>query len=282
MITDALQGMEGSEISVPSGPASIPRNDAMISVRTIPSGADISVDFQPVGKTPLIDRTIGLGSHVITVRMDGFATFDTLITVGSGEEHEFSLTLRESRRLHELALEPEEPVTAEPAAVAAAPPQAAAEPQDPTPNADEADEAEEARLVILSEPSGASVTADGRHLGTTPLQNVSLEPGDYTLRFTLPDHHSAEQSVHVAAGESASVTVTLLAEVGTLRILALPWASIYVDGELVAENSNLRHTIDLPAGNHLIRAEHPVLGEHERSIRVISGEVTDVVIDLNQ
>ena len=133
MITDALQGMEGSEISVPSGPASIPRNDAMISVRTIPSGADISVDFQPVGKTPLIDRTIGLGSHVITVRMDGFATFDTLITVGSGEEHEFSLTLRESRRLHELALEPEEPVTAEPAAVAAAPPQAAAEPQDPTP-----------------------------------------------------------------------------------------------------------------------------------------------------
>lgn len=269
----------------PSGAPSIPRSDATISVRTIPSGANISVDFQPEGRTPMLDHSIGQGSHVLSLRMDGFVTFDTLITVRGGEVHDLAISLSEARRgVSAPPVADDEDVATDIGPSAPAPSSPVADPAPtagaPAPSTD-ADEVRRGSVTIVSEPAGAAVMADGRLLGETPLRGVLLDEGNYSLRFTLPGHHLAEESVVVRADEEASVSVAMVAEQGRLRVLALPWATIFIDGELLHENTDLRHTVELAAGNHVIRAEHPVLGTVERSVRVIAGETSDVVLDLN-
>lgn len=264
-----------------SGPASVPRVDGRVSVRTVPAGALISVNAESAGRTPLLDRSLGIGTHLLSIRMDGFATVDTLVTVRAGDEHDLVLALEPWTGRRVAASEPssdarnEEQQTISPPVQPSAPAAERVETQ-------EADgDARLGWLTVLSEPAGAVVIADGRRLGRTPLSNLRLEEGAHTLRLTLPDHVPLEHTVTVSQDAPSTVSLALAAQQGQVRVLALPWGSIYIDGELLHEDTDLRHVVQLPAGSHVIRAEHPVLGSVERTVRVIAGESTDVVLDLN-
>lgn len=64
---------------------------------------------------------------------------------------------------------------------------------------------------ILSTPSGAAVSVDGRPVGTTPLSGLKLKPGTRRIEVTLDDHETWTGSVDVAAGETGRVEVRLKA-----------------------------------------------------------------------
>jgi len=64
---------------------------------------------------------------------------------------------------------------------------------------------------ILSTPSGAAVSVDGRPVGTTPLSGLKLKPGARRIEVALDEHESWTGSVDVTAGQTGRVDVRLRA-----------------------------------------------------------------------
>jgi TonB family protein len=64
---------------------------------------------------------------------------------------------------------------------------------------------------VVSTPPGASVSVDGRSVGTTPLAGLKLRPGRHRLEVALAEHETWSGAVDVAAGETGRVEVRLRA-----------------------------------------------------------------------
>jgi len=116
----------------------------------------------------------------------------------------------------EVAPAPAPPATAEPAKVA--PPTAETVPEPPAPEKSAAPPptpASKPKLAstgladVLSTPSGASVTVDGKPVGETPLRGVKLQPGKRKLELALAGHEIWTSTLDVVAGESGRVDVKL-------------------------------------------------------------------------
>jgi TonB family protein len=86
-----------------------------------------------------------------------------------------------------------------------APQKSAAPPPSPTPRPKPAT----GLADVLSTPSGASVTVDGRPAGETPLRGLKLQPGKRKLEVALAGHDTWTGALDVVAGESGRVDVKL-------------------------------------------------------------------------
>lgn len=89
-----------------------------------------------------------------------------------------------------------------------------------------------------------------------------------------------------ARGESAARRARLEltpARAGFLRVVADPWANVFVDGELV-DTTPFSRAIPLPAGVHYVRLEHPRAPVERRTIRLSVGETVllDVKMDVSR
>jgi len=56
----------------------------LLSVNAIPWGS-VSLDGQPIGNTPQIDRTVAPGRHRLRVERDGYRPYDRLIDLAPGQ-----------------------------------------------------------------------------------------------------------------------------------------------------------------------------------------------------
>jgi hypothetical protein len=65
------------------------------------------------------------------------------------------------------------------------------------------------QLIIVSEPSGAQVSIDGRLIGTAPVTVPDLLPGDHLVTIVASNGSRAEQIATVAAGESRVVRISV-------------------------------------------------------------------------
>jgi formylglycine-generating enzyme required for sulfatase activity len=106
------------------------------------------------------------------------------------------------------------------------------------------------RLQLASEPAGASVTLDGRFVGTAPLA-LALAPGrDHRIAVSLRGHETAQRTVRLAADESRSLTVRLGAVTGTVRLEVEPRdARLAIEGRAYG---TARGVHELPAAPQLL------------------------------
>jgi formylglycine-generating enzyme required for sulfatase activity len=89
------------------------------------------------------------------------------------------------------------------------------------------------KLVLTSEPVGATVTVDDEYRGQTPLDLI-LAPGrQYEIGAAKAGYGSTDESVTVRSGETRELQLTLEPQYGEIEILGEPSdAEIYADGEL--------------------------------------------------
>jgi serine/threonine-protein kinase len=85
-------------------------------------------------------------------------------------------------------------------------PQPEATPEPPKPVRTAAPAPEPGFLLILAHP-WARVTVDGRALGETPLDMITLTSGEHTLRLRHPNYEEVERHVTIRPGETARMTV---------------------------------------------------------------------------
>lgn len=68
-------------------------------------------------------------------------------------------------------------------------------------------------------------------------------------------------------------------EKARVRVLAHPWADVYVDGQLV-DTTPVGHPLLLSPGRHEIVFRHPRASEQRRSIEVAPGEALTVEVEM--
>jgi TonB family protein len=122
---------------------------------------------------------------------------------------------------------------------------------------------------VLSTPSGASVSVDGRPVGRTPISSLTLKPGRREIEVALDDHETWTGSVEVVAGETGRVEVRLQA----LAKPTPPPTPEPVDTARVYENTPAN--VDVPAKK--LSGNSPSYPS-DRAGRLKSGERVSVLV----
>lgn len=169
----------------PAPPASA--DAARLLVRSTPSGAEVFVNGERRGVTPLALRDLPLGSYDVRVTRAGYTASDSRVVLDRG---------RPSRSL-ELALV--RAGASAPASGGAASPTANAAPSTGT-------------LVVETRPPGARVIVDGAEAGVTPLTLPALSAGSHRIRIEHPGYTPITTTTTVETGARARVAVTLTPE----------------------------------------------------------------------
>lgn len=165
--------------------AALTPNWAPVTFESDPPGAEIVVDGEPVGTTPL-EAELTAGAREVEVRLRGYNAWSDRLTV----------------------------VAAEPLAV-------------PPIKLSQAD----GRVELVSTPSEASVSVDGEFRGRTPL-TLALRPGRaHRVTLTKPGHAPVTQELSVEADSGRRVAVELAAQYGEVDVRSEPpSAEVWVDG----------------------------------------------------
>ncbi|WFB35646.1 PEGA domain-containing protein [Kiritimatiellota bacterium B12222] len=126
-------------------------------------------------------------------------------------------------------------------------------------------------LVVLSNPTGATVFVDGRNEGTTPLSLDQIAKGQRDVLLQYPGHEPYRQNVLIAASDTTRIDATLTPLPGGLSVISIPGkARVYVDGEFTGEAPvTLKN---LAPGAHNIRVESRGHAEESRTVQIERGE----------
>jgi len=284
-----------------------------LSITTHPTGAALFIEGEPVGVAPLQDHTMQEGLYRISARKQDYVLLDTLIRLRETSRN-FRLTLRpveqgvyaeappeppaarpEGRdRANEPArtgAEESSPATSKPALNET--PQGRAERNAAVADANEPEAAPATRanprpappargsLQVVSQPAGASVWIADQQVGVTPLRLGDVPAGSQRVTLRLDGYEAYTTTVTVVAWEEAVVEHILEKSLGTLKILAKPWGTIYIDGELYKQETNIWNTARLAPGDYRVRVEHPALGKWEQVVLVSAGKEREIIVDFN-
>jgi hypothetical protein len=74
------------------------------------------------------------------------------------------------------------------------------------------------RLVVTTEPAGATVTVDGRDVGTTPVEIAGLPSGEHAISVELDGYKSASNTLDLKAGQDREVSARLVESSDTQAI----------------------------------------------------------------
>ena len=154
-------------------------------VRSTPSGAEVFLNGERRGVSPVAVRDLALGAYTVRVVRPGFEPSQQRVVLEAG---------RPARAL--------EVVLARTGAPATAPAAAAASPSTATTGS----------LLIESRPSGAQAFVDGVEVGRTPVTVPAAAIGARAVRIQLPGYLIISTTARVEPGARARVAVTLTAE----------------------------------------------------------------------
>ncbi len=233
------------------------RLPGLITLTTIPDvGAEVRVDGEPLGVTPITDAEIRPGAHRLEFVADRFlAEVRELDVAGGGERQSLDVALTPNWAPVSVASRPagaellvdgtvmgvtplDVEITAgqhdfelrlrgynawrDSISVLADQPQVL--------NPVELTQAD-GRIELVTDPEGAAVSVNGEFRGQTPL-TLRLDPGrQHSLNLTKPGYESISQTLSVEADSGRRLSLSLEAQIGVIDVISEPvGAQIIVDG----------------------------------------------------
>ncbi len=248
-----------------------------ITFSIAPDGADVLIDGQVIGQSPLSEALIGAGEHELLIRHPLYFESQKLIRIeGMDQEQVFNLALEPNYGTVSVATEPvSAAITIDDSELADATPvalklppgnhvlqlkapgfkrafadvtvQVGEEQTLPTVVLSPAD----GLVSITSQPSGAGVTVGGKYRGSTPLE-IELEPGrSHQIRIFKAGFEAVERRLAIASGAEESLGLRLTQLTGTVDVVSKPaGATVLVDGKARGTSPV---TLELPAKPHVIQ-----------------------------
>lgn len=292
----APEGQVPITVAPPPSTSTTTSGWASLSIQSTPEGAAVRVNGDTIGTTPLDGRQLESGVYMLSVRADGYFRADTVLVLSRGDSTALRLALR-PRPGTDPAPDPTAPP---PTASSSSPPPnskpapkpdprpertppqtatTAAPTPAPSPPSPEP-EPEYGALYITSNPAGAAVTVGGTERGRTPLSVSKMALGDARVAVVLDGYEDWSTQVAVQKDTTRRVHADLRARSGRLRVLAQPWGTIYINGDLHARESDVWYETAMPAGRHRVTVVHPALGQRVTEVEVQPDEETSVVVDL--
>jgi hypothetical protein len=148
----------------------------------MPANADVVVNGEPHGKTPITMRDLPLGSYTIRISREGYAP----------EERHVQLTRERAIAAMSFSLR-----------------------SAPSRNANAPGPSGSAvatgvgSISVQSRPSGARVLVNNRLVGSSPLTIPDIPAGPATVRIEMDGYQTWITTIHVNAGEPARVNASL-------------------------------------------------------------------------
>ena len=141
-------------------------------VRSIPAGALVSVNGRARGTTPATIRDLSFGTYNVAVSRSGYQRRTQRVTVSKGS--------------------PARDITVELVSTAPLAPVATT-----------------GAVYVETRPAGASVSIDGRVVGTAPMRVPELSPGPHRILVDMAGHKSVTTTAVVRAGQQTLVRLSL-------------------------------------------------------------------------
>lgn len=121
------------------------------------------------------------------------------------------------------------------------------------------------------------VYEDDKLIGNTVAGRLPLPVGTHVLTFRHDQlGFRTTRSVAVAEGKSTTTAVEL--PNGLVRVLAQPWADVWIDGKAIGRTPV--ENIPVPIGTHDVVLRHPELGEQRHRMTVSVNDLSRLDVDL--
>lgn len=113
----------------------------------------------------------------------------------------------------------------------------------------------DAQVMVHSRPDGASITLNGRFVGTTP-KTLSLSPQtSHQISLFLDGYQTLSRTLNVKSAEKTRLDIELKARLGSVEITTAPTnADIYIDGD---NRGKSPLSLTLPARPWRLEVRHP-------------------------
>jgi formylglycine-generating enzyme required for sulfatase activity len=132
------------------------------------------------------------------------------------------------------------------------------------------------RLVVGSEPAGASVSIDGVFHGTTPLTLSIASTVEHAVRLSKPGYQRFDAQIQLAADEEQSLDARLQPQYGTVFVTARPAdATLRVDGR---DAGKATQRLQLTTRSHTLEFSKP--GYVTRTVTVTPRTATSQNLDV--
>jgi hypothetical protein len=184
-----------------------------LRVISVPDGAMVHIDDDPVGTTPVDLKSVITGTHRVRISMAGYNDYIDDVTVSPGQMFDLKVTLTKStpgaasqytyppQALTAASTYTTSDISLRNALTDLAPSQAASMVQLPGTGI----------LIVSSNPAGANVYIDGKSEGKTPLTLPNITAGQHNLLLTLADYTDASRAVNVSSRAENQVAVDMIA-----------------------------------------------------------------------
>ena len=247
----------------------------MIDLSVTPSEARVLINGKTWNGNDLDQITLTEGVYDIRIENDGYQTSHDKLELKHGDHI--------SRHYDLKALVPatnRQTATTEPASE---PGKKVPETGD-FPATDEVQQLPAGAVSISTEPTGAEIWLDGYLLPglSSPCVVSALPAGSHTIEIQKDGYHAFSGSVTIAPHETTLVQTEMARNLGDLKVRVKPWGSIYVDGKMVMENSNIVFTGRFGTGPHNLRVVHPTFGRWEQQVELSDRNLLEMEIDFNR
>ena len=139
----------------------------------------------------------------------------------------------------------------------------------------------EGHLTVLCLP-GCDVQVNGQNKGyANPPLSISLPSGKYKMLFTNEDFPAYEEEVEIMEGQRDTLTVSLLAKMGTLDLTVNPWGEVFIDSTSYGVFPPSTPLLIWP-GEHTLRVVHAELGERTITFTIGENEQLRRTINFNE
>jgi len=284
-----------------------------LTVRSTPSGADVSIHGSYVGTTPFTANCVENGLYSVSVKMEGYQEASTTVGVSAGSPSSYNAVLvrlpttgtfvlssvpsgaavyieGEARGTTPTTLtgvnEGSHMVTFKKAGYQDFTAEigvhvgetihytATLEPEAPAGGS----------ISARSTPSGAAVYLDNVPRGTTPTTITGVTAATHTMKFTKSGYNDYTTTVTVANGATTPVDVTLVASApspsgGSIAISSIPTgAAVYLDN--VARGTTPTTLTGVTAATHTVKVSLAGYQDVTKTVTVVAGQTTQVTATL--
>jgi CRISPR/Cas system-associated exonuclease Cas4 (RecB family) len=267
-----------------------------LSVLTVPSDAEVSLNNVVMGRTPFI-TSVAPGTYMVTVKKQGFRQETVSAAVESGKARNLQMNLtRVMARLYVKSI-PEQaqvlidsipvgltPLSTEIASgdhvikVGKAGMKSVSETLSVSATNREIDRAytlqpEVFKFAFTSTPPGAEVYVDGKMLGLTPFEIPHSGTGTYVVIFHKAGYKDWKYNLVISQGQPQSLNAVLEAPQGALLLKSEPQGELYIDGSYSGRTGSV---VQLAAGIHKIIVKSYGYYDYETQVKIVEGKTTEM------
>ncbi|MHC4454153.1 MAG: PEGA domain-containing protein, partial [Planctomycetota bacterium] len=292
-ITDMKPGMHNVEISMTgyenwyekvdiksdfenSFKAILHKITGSITIKSNPSNANIYLDGEEVGITPVNLSSVAIGLHEIELRIEGYTSWKSSININKGKNKKIKTVLQKNTGSFSIKSNPSNAKVLIDDNEAGMTPVTKTDLKPGTYNIEVMKDGYEnwnesieitpdkeitlkpvlqiqvGAINLKSKPSDAKALINGREVGTTPVSITELKPGPQYLEVRMDGYDDWKESIEIIPGKEMELIAVLQLKVGSLSIKSNP-----PDAQIVIDSKEIGVTpktiTDLGPGTHNVK-----------------------------